>query len=363
MHEKKAQKTRYVSIIARRSMVLLPFLILLTGLALNACKMQETHGSGNTTRVIFDTDIGADIDDALALAMLYNYLDMGWIDLMAVMSCKDHPYSPRYIDVMNIWYGYPDLPIGIVIDGVKHDTSAYTRHVVEMNQDGRPIFNRSFQDGRDFPVAVGLYRKLLSESADSSVVIIAVGQSTNLARLLESNPDEFSPLSGLELVSLKVDFLSMMAGNFRESRPETNIFNDSLSAARVIASWPTEIYFSPYDVGMACPYPGERMVSDFREVDLHPLVEAYKIYQPMPYDRPAWDLTSVLFAVERESSYFTVSPPGWVTLGYEPDLEHHVVTRFTADPQGRHRYLSVNEKQADRVRKRLIEMVSKDQAK
>ena len=337
-------------------------LILIQLTILFSCKTPDNHDAGDKIRVIFDTDIGGDIDDALALAMLYNYMDLGWIDMIAVMSCKDNPYSARYIDIMNTWYGYPDLPIGIVIDGVKHDTSAYTRHVVEMKMDGEPVFARSLKDGQKPPVAVSLYRKLLSESPDSSVVIIAVGQSTNLARLLESEPDDYSHLPGLELVSRKVDYLSMMAGNFRESRPETNIFNDSASAATVLEYWPTEIWFSPFDVGWACPYPGESIQNDFSNVDSHPLVEAFKNYQPMPYDRPAWDLTSVLFAVERDSSYFTISPPGKVSLGYEPDLKHHVVTHFTPDPQGKHRYLSVDEKQAGRIRKRLIEMVTLDQA-
>jgi len=328
---------------------------------LSSCNTMENNESGEKIRVIFDTDIGADIDDALALAMLYNYMDLGWIDMMAVMSCKDNPYSPRYIDIMNNWYGYPDLPIGIVLDGVKHDTSAYTRLVVEMKMDGETLFDRSLQEGQELPVAVSLYRKLLSESPDSSVVIIAVGQSTNLARLVDSEPDQYSPLPGLELVSRKVDYLSIMAGNFLEGRPETNIFNDSASAARVLEAWPTEIWFSPYHVGMASPYPGESMISDFAKVDFHPLVEAYKSYQPMPYDRPTWDLTSVLFAVEKDSSYFTISPSGKVSLVFAPNFEHHVVTHFTPHPQGKHRYLSVDEKQARRIQKRLIEMVSMDQ--
>lgn len=338
-------------------------LILFQLTILYSCHSLETHDAGDKIRVIFDTDIGADIDDALALAMLYNYMDLGWIDMIAVMSCKDNPYSARYIDIMNNWYGYPDLPIGIVIDGVKHDLSAYAQHVVEMKMDGEPLFARSLQDGHELPVAVSLYRKLLSESPDGSVVIIAVGQSTNLARLIDSEPDEYSPLPGRELVSRKVEYLSMMAGNFRESRPETNIFNDSASAARVFEAWPTEIWFSPFDVGWACPYPGESIQNDFANVDFHPLVEAYKNYQPMPYDRPTWDLTSVLFVAERDSSYFTISPPGKVSLGYEPNLKHHVVTHFKPDPQGQHRYFSVDEKQARRIRKRLIEIVSMDQAK
>jgi inosine-uridine nucleoside N-ribohydrolase len=336
-------------------------LILIPLTLLYSCNKEETRDAGDVTRVIFDADIGGDIDDALALAMLYNYMDLGWIDLMAIMSCKDHPYSPRFIDVMNYWYGYSELPIGIVIGGVTRDTSAYARHVVEMKRDGRPLFERSRADGQAFPSAVSLYRKLLSESPDSSVVIIAVGQSTNLARLLDSGPDDHSTLPGRDLVSRKVDYLSIMAGSFLAPRPETNIILDSVAAARVLESWPTEIWFSPYDVGMACPYPGESIQNDFPGTEQHPLVEAYVSYHPMPYDRPSWDLTSVLFAVEKDSSYFTISPPGRVSLGYEPDPEHHIVTWFTPDPEGKHRYLSVDEHQARRIRERLVEMVTMDQ--
>ena len=105
------------------------------------------------------------------------------------------------------------------------------------------------------------------------------------------------------------------------------------------------------------------LINDFADVDHHPLVEAYKSYQPMPFDRPTWDLTSVLFVAERDSAYFTISPPGKVSLGYEPQHNQHVVTLFTPLPQGKHRYFSVDDKQAERIRKRLIKMVSLDQVK
>jgi inosine-uridine nucleoside N-ribohydrolase len=325
---------------------------------LASCQPDPYDLKGKRTTVIFDTDIGGDIDDALALAMLYHYMDMGWIDMIAVMSCKDNPYSARYIDIMNHWYGYPDIPIGIVVDGAKRNHADYAAHVVDLEISGEPVFPRGLKEGQAPPVAVDLYRKLLSESPGSSVVIIAVGQSTNIARLLDSKPDEYSSLSGRELVARKVDYLSMMAGNFRESLPEANVFNDSAAAAKVFADWPTEIWISPFDVGLACPYPGESIENDFKDEGFHPLVEAYKSFLPMPYDRPTWDLTSVLYAAEQDSAYFTISPPGKVTLGYEPAHPQHVVTHFAPDPKGKHRYFSIDEQQARRIRKRLVEMVT-----
>ena len=167
-----------------------------------SCSRQDS--GGDPLRVIFDTDMGNDIDDALALAMLNNYVDLDMADLLAVISSKDHPYSAKYIDLLNTWYGHGNIPIGVVVKGKKPQDSKYANPVVDMEKDGVPVFKRSMSDETVLPEAVDLYRSLLASSPDSSVVIITVGVSTNIARLIESGPDEHSPLSGMELVSQKV---------------------------------------------------------------------------------------------------------------------------------------------------------------
>ena len=52
--------------------------------------------------------------------------------------------------------------------------------------------------------ATEAYRKVLSEAADHSVVISAIGFATNLAALLQTGADQYSELSGWDLVALKV---------------------------------------------------------------------------------------------------------------------------------------------------------------
>ena len=56
---------------------------------------------------------------------------------------------------------------------------------------------------------------------------------------------------------------------------------------------------------------------------------------PMPYDRPTWDLTSVLYAIEPEGSCLGVSEPGTITIAEDG------YSRFTPDPAGRHRYMTI----------------------
>jgi hypothetical protein len=67
--------------------------------------------------VIFETDMGNDVDDALALDMLYKYMDQGRINLLAVNSNKNNGYSAAFIQLMNNWYGYPGIPVGKMVNG------------------------------------------------------------------------------------------------------------------------------------------------------------------------------------------------------------------------------------------------------
>ena len=56
----------------------------------------------------------------------------------------------------------------------------------------------------------------------------------------------------------------------------------------------------------------------------------------MPYDRPCWDLTSVLYAIEPDNGWFDLSEPGKVTV------DSSGVTVFTPQHDGRFRYLKLN---------------------
>ena len=52
------------------------------------------------TKLIFDTDMGNDIDDAMALAIIHQLERRGAVDLLAVTSTKDHPLSAAFIPAM-----------------------------------------------------------------------------------------------------------------------------------------------------------------------------------------------------------------------------------------------------------------------
>jgi inosine-uridine nucleoside N-ribohydrolase len=311
-------------------------------------------------KVIFETDMGNDVDDALALDMLYKYMDAGDIDLLGIMSNKESKYSAEYIDIMNTWYGYPEIPVGIVRNGAdcENDARNYTKDVCLMqNSDGGDVFTRSVKDHNKLPEAHLLYRKILAQQPDSSVTIISVGFSTNLARLLDTPGDDFSPLTGRELVARKVKLLSVMAGCFNNDNFfEYNVVKDIDAARKVFTEWPTRLVASPFEVGIAINYPGSSIEKDFEWTEIHPMVEAYKFYQEMPYDRPTWDLTSVLYAVEG-ASFFGVSPSGKI------NVTEKGATGFIPDSEGNQFYLSVDSVQAENIKQYFVNLITKQPAK
>ena len=87
-------------------------------LIIAACGLTQNNAfAAEPVKLIFDTDIGNDIDDALALAVIHALQSRGECELLAVTSSKDNPYSTLYCDVVNTFYGRPEIPLGRVEQG------------------------------------------------------------------------------------------------------------------------------------------------------------------------------------------------------------------------------------------------------
>ncbi|WP_019540316.1 nucleoside hydrolase [Proteiniphilum acetatigenes] len=321
-----------------------------------SCSEGKTKGDVDRQKIdiIFDTDMGNDVDDALALDMLYKYLDQDRIELLGIPTTKKSPYCVEYIDIMNTWYGYPDIPIGMVVNGSEKDNEDnFVRAVCQMEKEGKPAFERTVKDYKALPTSVALYRKILASQEDNSVDIISVGFSTNLAQLLDSKGDEFSPLTGKELIARKVKILSAMMGHFQdENFSEFNVNCDIPAAQKVIKEWPTPIVVSPFELGETILYPASSIENDFKGKEPNPLVEGYKAYLEMPYDRQTWDLTSVLYVVEADKGFFGESPAGTISI------DDKGITRFTPDEKGKHKYLTVTEQQREQIRDYFIDLIT-----
>lgn len=292
--------------------------------------------------VIFETDMGNDIDDAMALDLLLKKHEQGVINLLGVSVHKNNPHAAEFIDIMRRWYGHADIPIGVsCVTAAECDD--YATRVCRMTDDrGKPLFARSRKP--NYEPAVEMYRRLLSAQEDGSVVIASVGFSTTIAALLQSGPDRHSDLTGRELVARKVKFFSVMGGEFEmKDYTEYNIVNDVPAAQYFFDNTPVPVVLTPFTLGTRVQYPGRSIEEDFGWTGAHPMVEAYKAYATMPYDRPTWDVIACLYLFDGTEGCFSLSERG------EVHVTDKGVTLFTPAADGRFRIIEATDGQCRNI--------------
>lgn len=322
-----------------------------------------TFAHAAPVKLIFDTDMGNDVDDVMALAMIHTLEKRGACELLAVTITKDHSLAAPFVDAVNTFYGRPDVPIGVVRNGATPEPGKFNPLSKEKNADGTMRYPHDLLRGEDAPEAVSLLRKVLAGQPDGSVVLCQVGFFTNFARLLDSSADEHSPLAGRALIEKKVKSLVLMAGAFQTVEWDTrhleyNVVQDIPAAQKLAKEWPTEMIWSGFEIGVAAAYPHRSIVEDLNYVQHHPLKESYYLYNPPPHDRPTWDPTALLHAVLPDRGYFGLSPNGDVTV------EANGATWFRPgkEGKGRHRFLVMNEEQTAKVREAIVQLCTEPPA-
>ena len=67
----------------------------------------------NEIKILFDTDIGCDCDDAGAMAVLHELANQGECSILAVTHCCAGEYNAGCIDAINRYFGRPEIPVGM----------------------------------------------------------------------------------------------------------------------------------------------------------------------------------------------------------------------------------------------------------
>ena len=287
-------------------------------------------------QIIFDTDIGSSTDDLFALQMLNRYQDKGQCRLLGVVVNREGEDYAACVDIMDTYYGHPSIPIGLVRDGIKspHVFIDYKSVHTFTLPDGNLMFQHTLKDYSTLLDGWQLYRKLLASQADNSVSIVSVGFFTCLAQLLESAPDSYSPLSGVELVRRKVKCLYIMGGNFlkKNNEAEYNLQQGIEFAKTFFRLWPSEVdaIFSPDEVGGQIEYKIEQVIADINWTDIHPIKQVYMNFN-CDTGQKMWDPLIVINAVEG-NSLFDLSERGNVTVSEEG------YTQFSPSATGPYRY-------------------------
>ena len=77
------------------------------------CALMFAWGSAaSPVKIIFDTDVGNDVDDVLALSVLHSLQSRGECELLAVTITKPDELAGPFVDALNTFYGRPKIPLG-----------------------------------------------------------------------------------------------------------------------------------------------------------------------------------------------------------------------------------------------------------
>lgn len=203
-------------------------------------------------KVIFDTDIGDDIDDAFALASLAAETDAELVGVTTVYrnTAQRAQLAQRLLRAA----GKPNVP---VFAGEEIPTKEPIRPFVW--EDGCSLERKNVCQWCDeyasLPVQTGA-AEFLAESAKrwkDELIIFAVGPLTNLARAIERFPEEMQ----------SVGAIYTMGGCFLNPSPEWNILCDP-EAAQTVYSSGIPLYAIGLDVTLRCTLEGgllERVAS------------------------------------------------------------------------------------------------------
>ncbi|HEY6505607.1 MAG TPA: nucleoside hydrolase [Chitinophagaceae bacterium] len=280
------------------------FIVVLFCLAHYNASCQNSGGPDKKpVPVIFDTDIGPDYDDVGAMALLHAFADQGECTILATMASNKFKFTGPVLDILNTYFKRPGIPVGVVRGNAveigaiqKWDSMLVSKYPHDLRN------NEQAED------ALTLYRKILGAANDNSVTIITVGFFTNMSNLLNSSPDQYSPLNGKELVRQKVKQLVSMAGCFdgrMGAFKEFNVKMDAPASQNVFDNWPGTILFSGFEIG-AKIFTGLPIVNS--SISHSPVKDVFAWSIPLdPQDkngRMSWDETAVLVAVRGAASYY-----------------------------------------------------------
>ncbi len=287
-----------------------------------ACAFAGHHATarGEPVRIIFDTDMGSDCDDAGALAVLHVYADRGLAEIVGcIYSSGKVPYGAGVVQAINIYYGRPEIPVGAAHDDLVGDP--VDKMTAEKLAKDTAAFGNTIIHSRDAEEMTALNRSLLAGEQDHSVVYLTVGHTKGFYDLLVSKPDDISPLSGQELVKQKIKrwvAMGALGANNKEGqyRKEWNFHSNGSApyTKYLVENCPVPIVYiaagSDVDTGKSLKTtpPGNIVRTVYRDW----LWNVQK--KTLDDQRPSWDLIAVHYAVNGLGEYLVADEDGWLDV-------------------------------------------------
>lgn len=303
------------------------------------CKCCSHNEKPESVKIILGSDFGSSTDDLFALMMLHHYIDDGLVDLKGIVVNRMGDKNMGVVDIMNTYYGHPNIPIGLERAGIKNPKTfiPYNGICDLKDKSGKKMFARTQTDPKQCLDGYKLYRKILSEADNNSIVLVEIGFATTLAQLMQSGADEYSSLTGQELVCQKVKAIYIQSGRFqpddqrcgynmRMASKDAKIFYDMLPKN-------VDLNMSPSMVGDNIDYDTEEVLTDLASSEVNPIKVVYQNYKCDTGQR-MWDTNCVVQAVKGDDAY-NMSERGFVTF---VDQGENSLMLFTPDRNGNARF-------------------------
>ena len=156
--------------------------------------------------LIMDMDMCADHDDVADLYVACALANLGQVNLLGCISDTTNGGTALCMNAITTYFGMPNVPVGIAANS----TAGYAYPQVIANTFPHPLYASYTQ----CPLGVNLYRQILAAQPNNSVIIVNTGFYTVMAALMLSGSDQYSPLTGPQLIAQKVKLLVAVAGEF-----------------------------------------------------------------------------------------------------------------------------------------------------
>jgi hypothetical protein len=263
--------------------------------------------------VVYNTSMSRP-DAALALAALYGFQAKGEARIGSVCVTGAGLHAAIFCDILGRFYipGPPRganqvLPVGLADVKPLPPDPPMVNSAVERD----PPYPHSIRRLSDTAQAEAVLRNGVIYNAEAVVILSA--PATSLANTLDL-------LGVKDLYRQRVKRLVIVeSAALRQDEP---------ALQKILAEWPSPIFFCGKEAGESLPFPAASVEKDFAWTPAHPVADAYRAFHPMPYDAPAHDLAAAHFAVHPDSGWFSLS---------EPDA--HNLRRLVVDPSKREQIL------------------------
>ncbi len=251
-------------------------------------------------KIIIDTDLGSDCDDASAIALINKFYNEKIIDVGCMLYSNGFYQGAKLTEVINAYYGN-SFNIGIlkkevIIPNIVNNFAEKILNELNVNT------TTEFYDANEL-----LYENLIN-SENKSVTVICIGQLRNIANFLNS---KFGDIQGETVFNEKVEKIVIMGGNFsqtsdtftfygEEYKGEYNIVSDLKSAFTVLKKVTTKTYFCDFNMGCDV-FTFGGLVTNCDETN--PVSLSYKYF--CKGSRCSWDPLTVLYGVFGDNEYFS----------------------------------------------------------